>query len=137
MFSCKVNNRVDLRMYDHSHVDEVFAVAMANRDHIRLWLPWVDKITSADDTRAFIQKGLEQFAANNGFQCGIWEDGQYVGGVGFHWINRNCDYTEIGYWLAKSAEGKGIMTACCRRLVDHAFDVWKLNKVEIRAAVGN
>ena len=124
-------------MYDHSHVEEVYSVTDANREHLRVWLPWVDGVKSADDTRAFIRKALEQFARDDGFHAGVWEDGKYVGGVGFHWINRNNGFTEIGYWLARSAEGRGIMTAACRSMINHAFSIWKLNKVEIRCAGGN
>jgi ribosomal-protein-serine acetyltransferase len=137
MFSCRINDRLELRIYEQHHADEVFAVTVANRDHIRVWLPWIDAVKTVDDTRAFITKGLEQFARDDGFQCGIWEDNKYIGGLGFHWFNRNNGFTEIGYWLAKGAEGRGIMTAACRKIIDHAFDAMKLNKVEIRCATAN
>ena len=137
MFTFRINDRLELRLYVPDHAPEVFAVADANREHIRPWLPWIDAVKTVDDTRTFIKKGLEQYARDDGFQCGIWEDNVYVGGLGYHWINRTGNFTEIGYWLAKPAEGRGIMSAACRVLVDHAFKAWKLNKVEIRAASGN
>ena len=43
----------------------------------------------------------------------------------------------IGYWLAENFQGKGIMTACCRCLVDHAFRDLDLNKVVIACGTGN
>lgn len=137
MFSYRINDHLELRPYAAHHAEEVFAVSDANREHIRPWLPWIDAVKTVNDTREFIKKSLEQYARDDGFQCGIWEDNIYVGGLGYHWINRNGNYTEIGYWLAKSAEGRGIMTAALRVLLDHAFVAWKLNKVEIRAAKGN
>jgi ribosomal-protein-serine acetyltransferase len=137
VFTRRINDHLELRLYAPHHADEVFAVSSANREHIRVWLPWIDAVKTVDDTREFIRKSLEQYSRDDGFQCGIWEDNLYIGGAGFHWINRTSNHTEIGYWLAKGAEGRGIMTAAVRVLIDYSFNVWKLNKVEIRAARSN
>jgi RimJ/RimL family protein N-acetyltransferase len=50
------------------------------------------------------------------------------------WANRA---TSIGYWIAESSQGRGTVTEAVRALTKHAFEVWKLNRVEIRAATGN
>lgn len=42
--------------------------------------------------------------------------------------------TSIGYWLAEGFQGHGIMT---QALVEMAFTEYKLNRVEISAAVEN
>jgi hypothetical protein len=55
----------------------------------------------------------------------------------FHGVSWQHRSTSIGYWLAESAQGRGIMTRTVRTLVDHAFGEWRLHRVEIRAAVGN
>ena len=44
---------------------------------------------------------------------------------------------EIGYWIAAKFQGKGIVTDACRALMEHAFEEWKLNRVEIHCATGN
>jgi hypothetical protein len=67
----------------------------------------------------------------------MWSEGRLCGMVGYNrldWDNRTAF---IGYWLAKDAEGKGIVTRCCRALVDHAFTELGLNRVVIQVAVGN
>src|SRR5690625_199905 len=43
----------------------------------------------------------------------------------------------IGYWLDIEHQGKGIMTRAVRALTDYAFEEFDLNRVDIRAAVGN
>jgi ribosomal-protein-serine acetyltransferase len=50
------------------------------------------------------------------------------------WPNRS---TRIGYWLDEGQQGKGLMTAAVRLLVDHALSVWQLNRVEIIVATEN
>ena len=68
---------------------------------------------------------------------GLVVDGAIAGVAGFHGIERSDRSTTIGYWLAAPYQGRGLMTAVVRTLVDHAFDEWRLHRVELRAAPGN
>jgi ribosomal-protein-serine acetyltransferase len=116
---------------------ELFAVTDANRAHLRRWLPWLDSVKSSSDSAGFIQATLKQFAEHQGFNAAVLHDGAIVGVIGHHrisWANRS---TSLGYWLAASHEGRGIMTAACRALVHHAFTEYTLHRVEIRCATGN
>jgi ribosomal-protein-serine acetyltransferase len=125
-----------LRLLDDSDAEELYALVAANREYLARWLPWAAGQTP-EDTSAFIQRTLRQLARNDGFQTAIVEDQAIIGIVGFHGVNwQNCA-TTIGYWLAESAQGRGIMTCAVRVLVDHALAVWRLDRVEIRAAVDN
>ena len=104
---------------------------------MRQWLPWVDYTRSVEDERAFIRSLHEQYKENHGFACGIWYQGEITGTIGYHPIDWTRHKVEIGYWLAASYQGKGLMTNACRAMITYAFDVLKLNKVEIRCATGN
>ena len=44
---------------------------------------------------------------------------------------------EIGYWLDKDLQGRGIITRAARALTTYAITELGLNKVEIHAAAGN
>lgn len=132
MFRHIIEPGLDLRLNDHLHADEMFAVVDANREHLRRFMPWVDKTPTIEHTKEFIRKMHTRLADNNGFAAGIWQNDRYVGNIGFHWIRWERRYTEIGYWLSAGAQGRGIMTKACRAMIDHAFGAWKLNKVEIR-----
>lgn len=137
MFLCRIDPDIELRLWEQRHADELFAVVDANRAHLRRWLPWVDAAKEVASTRDFIKTALEQFARNDGFHAGTWLDGRIVGGIGLHAMNLPNRSTSIGYWLAETAQGRGVMTRSCRALVDHLFGELKLNRVEIRCAVGN
>ena len=85
----------------------------------------------------FIRETEAQAARNDGFQASILVDGKIAGVIGFtdvDWENRS---TGLGYWLGGKYEGRGVMAEAVRTMVDHALMVWKLNRVEIRAAVEN
>jgi ribosomal-protein-serine acetyltransferase len=57
-----------------------------------------------------------------------------IGYDAIDWENRS---TEVGYWLGEGYQGKGLATAACRALVDHAFKELGLNRVSIACATEN
>ena len=137
MFRFNAGAGVELRLFDDRHAEALFALTEQNRAHLRPWLPWVDQTLSVDDTRAFIQSSLYQYAGNNGFQAGIWFQGELAGAIGYLYFNWRSRKTEIGYWLAESFQGGGIMTRACAAMIEHAFAERGLNRVEIQCASGN
>ena len=137
MFQKQIQDGVYLRLLEERHAEEVFAVVDRERGYLREWLPWVDLTTEVDYTASFIRASLEQFAKNEGISAGIWHRREFVGVIGTHkidWLNRKV---EIGYWIASRSQGRGIITAACRAIIDHAFSEWKLNRVDIHCATGN
>lgn len=137
MFSYKINDTTELRLMQLHHAEELYHLTVANRKHLREWLPWVEDVRSTEDTKAFIRSALRHYVDNGSWNCGIWYHGQLAGVVSFHpidWTNRS---TSLGYWLGQSFEGKGLMTRAVRVAVNHAFRDLKLNRVEIRCAAGN
>jgi len=126
-----------LKPIGSADADSLFRLTDASRETLREWLPWVDATVSVEQTRGFIQACEQQIAANDGFQTGIWFDGELAGCIGFHRIDRANRKTSIGYWLGNGFQGRGLMTQACRKMVDYAFDFYDLNRVEIRCGVEN
>ena len=117
-------------------LDELHALICANREYLTPWMPWaVD--AEHDNTETFLRTAREQAADGNGAHFAIVQHGRIVGVVGFHYVNRLQRSTSLGYWLSAGAQGQGTMTLAVTRLVDHAFDVWRLHRVELRAAETN
>jgi ribosomal-protein-serine acetyltransferase len=136
-FSLEVNERTELRLIDSRHAEELFRLVDANRDYLRRWHPWVDKVHVAADMGRMISVWQEQHAANRGFCAGIWFDGRLCGTIAHlnvDWTNR---WTALSYWLDAAHQGQGIMTASCRAMVEHAFQTWQLNRITIECAAEN
>jgi len=132
MFSCRIDGASELRLLEVRHAEEVFLLVDANREHLQPWMPWVPATQSPDDTREFIEAGLKRFSDGNGWEAGIWHGGRLAGCIGLHEINRPNRSSSIGYWIAAEHQGRGLVTAACRPLLDHVFGGLGLNRMEIR-----
>jgi ribosomal-protein-serine acetyltransferase len=137
MLRCELPGGCYLRLFEESDAEELQRVVAANRAYLAQWLPWANVRGGAEALLEWIRRTRQQIADDNGFQAAIIEDGAIVGVVGFHSVDWNHRSTSIGYWLAEDRQGRGTMTEAVRALTAHAFDVWRLNRVEIRVAVGN
>lgn len=137
MFKYTIEKDIELRLLENKHAEEIFKSIDSCRSHLREWLPWVDSTKTSDDTKSFIEMTKKQFASNNGFQAGIWYEGEFAGIIGYHGINWQNRSISIGYWLNERYVGKGIMTKACKVFIDYAFKDFKLNRVEIRCVENN
>jgi ribosomal-protein-serine acetyltransferase len=126
----------DLRRLEESDADELYRLIEANRAYLAPWLPWAEAQTR-EGTLEFIRMIRRQEASNDGFQAALVSEGSIVGMIGFHSVNWPHRSTTIGYWLDEGHQGRGLTTRAVRLLVDHAFGVWDLHRVEIQAAVDN
>ncbi len=139
MFGMKVNEQIILKILEAHSTRSAFQFSQSlEKDATREWLPWVDATEQPSDTRAFIKRGLLQFADGDGFQCGIWYEGTLVGVIGLHEINHMHRKTSLGRLLFnKQFEGHGIMTRAVEALIKYCFEELDLNRIEISAAVNN
>jgi len=137
MFLRKVTDSIEMRQFEQRHAETVFAVADRNRQYLREWLPWVDQTHSVKEIREFILRVMAQYNSNQGPNAGIWVDGEFAGTIGCHqidWVNRACS---IGYWLDAAHQGQGIITRCCRSLLDYLFEDAGLHRVVIQCGTAN
>jgi ribosomal-protein-serine acetyltransferase len=132
-----VDNDISLFILEEQDAAGLFALVEANRAHLRTWLPWIDGTQSLEDEVDFIRLTREYYENNKGFGCLIRYRGQTTGTIGCHALDRMNRSSEIGYWLGKEFEGKGIMTKSCRAMVSYAFKDWQMNRIQIRCATGN
>lgn len=137
MFALAVDRALQLRLMEGHQAPLLFALIEKNRTYLRSWLPWLDDNTAIADSRNFIDCARERYANREGLDMGIWHREILVGVIGFQQFSWGSQSGELGYWLDADAQGAGIMTRCCRALIDHAFTKLELNRVEIRCAVDN
>ncbi|MBI2578024.1 MAG: GNAT family N-acetyltransferase [Candidatus Wildermuthbacteria bacterium] len=128
---------IELKQLRASNAEALFRLSDKNRKHLRRWLPWVDRTRSVKDSGKFIQESRKRHAEGNGFDLGIWHKEKLIGVIGLHNVSKDSARTEIGYWLSKEMQGKGIMVQSCKALIGYLFDELNFHRVEIRCASEN
>ena len=71
------------------------------------------------------------------FHYAILVGGDIAGMVSFHHIDKRNRSATIGYWLAKSMTGQGIMTAAVKALIMEGFEDLELNRIQARVETSN
>ncbi len=137
LFSLHIDDEIELRLQDLTQAETQFAVIDANRHHIGEHLGWAHKHLAVEDTRQFIHNARRGFANATDLSVAVYYLGAFVGSVGVHVRDTATRKGEIGYWLAKEVNGKGIMTRVVRALIDYGFYYFQLHKIIIRAATNN
>ena len=126
-----------LRSFGQNDAEELYRLVDANRAHLAEWLPWAGD-SRLETIETFLRRVRQQADDDNGFQAAIVDpEGAIAGVVGFHGVDWSNRSTSLGYWLAEDHQGRGTMTEAVRAMTAHAFETWRLNRVEIRVAVGN
>ncbi|MEZ6046334.1 MAG: GNAT family N-acetyltransferase [Planctomycetaceae bacterium] len=110
MFYRIVNEQIQLHLAHPHQAEALFALTDKNREYLKQWLPWLDKVRGPEDSRAFLQEQLEKYAEGTYSRFLSTIKGTSVGVTGFHKMNPANRTADIGYWLAEEFNGLGIMT---------------------------
>jgi ribosomal-protein-serine acetyltransferase len=137
MVSILIDDGLLLRSFEPEDAQELFRVVEASREHLRPWLPWVDMSTKPEHSLQFIQQSKIQQRNQEGISLGIIYNHHIIGSMGMHNWDHTLKKAQLGYWVAKEYEGKGIIQKCLAAFVDFLFNKAGLNKVEIHFMVNN
>ena len=132
-----VNDHIHLQQIKPAHAPLVFETIDRDRNYLRRWLPFVDHTRKPSDSLHFIKQLEKTSGKNNDYVYTVWYKGVFAGLCGYKESDKEKKKTEIGYWLAESMQGKGIMIKTVSKLVDFAFRNLNRNRVQIKVAVGN
>ena len=137
MFDYQIDENLKLILPQPHHAAELTKVLRENLEHLKLWMVFATDDFSIEKAREFIGFNLKQFSENGSFTTFVLLEEKLVGGIGFHSLDSKNKNAQIAYWLAKEAQGKGIMTRCCRVLFDYLFDEFELNRIQVNCNVEN
>ncbi|GAA2604286.1 GNAT family N-acetyltransferase [Paractinoplanes durhamensis] len=130
MYSVDLGDGAALRPLEPWQAEEFLAHMDRARDTVDPWIKWASMSSDLDSARATLQRYADLQAADAGRLYGIWLDGTLVGGVLFGSFDADRGIAEVGCWLEPSATGRGLINAAVRQLIDWAFRVRGLHRVE-------
>ncbi len=133
----KVDDHTSLHLPSLHDAEELYAIIDNERNHLKRWLLWAEGTTEVQDTRNFLTEAIKLNEGGQQLTTLIRRDGKIIGSVGFVRIDASDQVGEIGYWLRENLQGQGIMTNCCRVLIQYAFEHRNLNRIEIHMIQNN
>ena len=137
MFSFEIDDNLKLALPQPQMAEALTALVRDNLDRLKPWMPWATDDYSIERAHEWIRRTLSEFAEDGRFNAVIIFDGRMAGTIGFHNLNKTNRSAEIGYWLAREFEGRGLITRSCSALVDYLFTVMDLNRVQINCNDAN
>lgn len=137
MFFREIEKDLRLALTAPQFAEPLFALTDQNREHLKVWLPWLDTVQEVGDTKMFIRDQLIRFAKEEALHLSVFNNNQIVGVVGFNQLDHVNGVGMIGYWLGEEYTGNGVMTKAVKEVIHIGFESWPLQKVEIHCAVDN
>jgi ribosomal-protein-serine acetyltransferase len=132
----KVNEHISLNLVEEKHAETILNLVYANKHILREWFPWVDD-ADLKFIKKFISNSKRQYKAKTDYACVIMYNTQIIGRIGIYQIDNKNKIGAIGYWLDEKFQGKGIITKASIAIINYAFDVLHLNRIEIKCGTEN
>jgi len=135
--SIVVDRSLVLRELRLADAKELFEVIDENRSSLREFLPWLDFNLKVSDSENFILNSSRFNLAGTSLVLCLQHEGKIRGMLSLVGINKMSKSASVGYWICKSARGRGLVTRSVVRLLEYSFENLHLNRIEIRAAPEN
>lgn len=128
------------RCWEPEDAPLVRAVLDVSDEHLRPWIPFMkEEPRSLADTAARIRTLRASFDSDEEYRFAMFEPGErsvLIGGTGlFKRVGPSA--MEIGYWVGAPHNGRGFATEAAAAMVRLAFEVEKVDRVEIHCDAPN
>ena len=140
----EIDENLRLEPLEARHASSIFELVDQDRGRLGVWLPWVAKTLTAEDSLTFIEDSMRRRDLDAGGDgSGDWAivadtggSARIVGVIGLHDSSLAHRRIAIGYWVNGGDEGRGYITksagAVTTRCIEAGF-----HRVEIRARIDN
>lgn len=132
-----IDDHISLKFLVESDARTIYNYIVSQRTYLGEWLPFVQFTHAVKDSKGFVDMAIELRKSKKDYVYKICYDNRMIGLIGTKdtdYLNKN---TEIGYWISRDFQGKGIMTKAVDKLLQHLFNTLEIERVQICCAVGN
>ena len=130
---------VTTRLVSRGDVPALVGLLRANREFLAPWEPaHTDEFFTETHHETAVGNSLDQYEIGAAVPHVILDKGEIVGRITLSNIVRGpFQSTNLGYWVASAANGRGVATAAVAAMSRVAFDEWGLHRIEAGTLVHN
>jgi RimJ/RimL family protein N-acetyltransferase len=131
--------RLIVRCYNPSDAQMLADSVRESVEHLKPWMPWAHgEPEPFEEKTKRLQSFRGKFDLGQDYVYGIFnrEETRLLGGTGLH-TRLGEKELEIGYWIHKDFINQGLVTESTAALVNVAFEMIRVHRVEIHCDPGN
>jgi RimJ/RimL family protein N-acetyltransferase len=131
--------RLVIRCWDIKDAALLQQSAAESKEHLLPFMPWAaDEPQSIEQKVELMRRFRGKFDQNEDFVYGIFDpsESHALGGTGLH-TRLSGNALEIGYWIHKDYINKGLVTESTAALTKVAFELYRVDRMEIHCSVEN
>ncbi|AEJ40020.1 Ribosomal-protein-alanine N-acetyltransferase [Sulfobacillus acidophilus TPY] len=120
------------------HTEAFYELYLRNRSAWGPWLPHNPSLFTRHGQRERLRAEETARDQGNGYAFGIWYGAQLVGRIALTGVERGFfQNAHLGYAVDVAYQGRGLATQATRRVVDFAFTVIRLHRVDAAVLMDN
>jgi ribosomal-protein-serine acetyltransferase len=133
----KVDKHTDIVFLHQSFAVKFHLLYQSHRRHISKWFNKEVITSDANTFVCLVNDALADYAKGKTLQCAIRYQQEIIGYIGLVKINSQLKKAELNYWISHQYLGRGIISACCKSMIEYAFSFLNLEKLEIAIDTNN
>jgi len=133
------SNGISIRKYQPGDSSAIVEAVQESVATVGAWLDWCGNGYGPADADAWIAHAITDWDKAQMFAFAVVDatSGDYLGGVGLSQIDQAGHSANLGYWIRRSYESRGVGTQAARLAVGYAFELLKLTRIEVVCAAMN
>jgi len=130
---------ITIRPYQEDDADDMFDAVEESSEHSYEFLPWCHPDYSREDAQAFVMSRQQAWDEQTDISFAIIDEASllYLGGTSVNHINWSHRFANIGYWVRKTALGRGIGAAALHLTAEYMFERTDLIRLEVVVSTDN
>jgi RimJ/RimL family protein N-acetyltransferase len=120
---------VTLRRFRADDLDDLFGAVTESLDHLLPWMPWAAGYTR-ESAAQYLDTSIRNWADGTEYNYAIRTEGVLAGSIGLM-ARIGPGGLEIGYWVHRDWTRRGLATTASAALVEQAFRLPGVDRVEI------
>jgi len=127
------NGKILIRPYQKEDAKPCFDAILESMDELMPWMFWCNAGLTYPEIEGWVESRPDAWLDDTGYEFVIVDShqGTFIGNCGLVHIDFQNRMAELGYWIRTSQTRKEYATQASQLALKFAFEVLRLNRVEI------